>query len=272
MIQGLPQVAQGLWDFAVERGLHPEELGISPDLWNNPSSQMVQRIMEMSRNFLGGFFSVITSVFGLFANILMGLGFAVFLLGGKEKILSNIGRLIKAYLPIERVRMIYRNAAVINETFRNFFAGQFTVAAILGIITTIALFVFRFPHSTMIGSVIALTDIILIVGPFIGGAIGALILFLTDPIKALWFIVFVLILQQIESNIIYPRVVGGSIGLGGIWVFAAVILGTGLFGVIGALLSVPIVASVYKILKYDVEKIEESRKARIERDINPEIE
>lgn len=272
VIGALPQFAQNLWDFAVKRGLDPTEVGISPDLWNQPSSQLIQRVMELGRNFLGGFLSVITSVFGLFTNVLMGLGFAIFLLAGKEKILTNIGRVMKAYLPIETVRTIYRNSAVVNDTFRDFFAGQFTVAAILGIITTIALFIFQYPHVTMIGSVIALMDIIPIIGPFIGGAIGALILFLEDPMKAVWFVLFILILQQVESNIIYPRIVGGSIGLGGIWVFAAVILGTGIFGILGALLAVPIVASVYKILKYDVEKIEEERRGKIEEEMDREIE
>lgn len=272
LVASLPELAQKAWNFAIERGLDPTQVGINPDMWNQPSSELVQKAMEFGRNFMGGFLNVITSVFGVVTNILMGFAFAIFLLGGKEKILHSIGRVLKAYLPKEKVITLYRNAAVFNQTFKDFFGGQFIEAIIIGVIATSGMLLLRLPYATMIGSVVGLTNIIPIIGPFIGGAIGALILFLEDPMKAVWFVLFILILQQVESNIIYPRIVGGSIGLGEIWVFAAVILGTGIFGILGALLAVPIVASVYKILKYDVEKIEEERREKIEEEMDREIE
>src|SRR5699024_2777368 len=137
----------------------------------------------------------------------------------------------------------YRNAAVFNQTFKDFFGGQFIEAIIIGVIATSGMLLLRLPYATMIGSVVGLTNIIPIIGPFIGGAIGVLLILLENPIQALVFAAFVLVLQQIEGNILYPRVVGSSIGLAGIWVFAAIILGTGLFGLVGALLAVPITAS-----------------------------
>lgn len=272
LITAIPELAQKSWNFAVERGLDPEQIGINPDMWNQPSSELVQKAMEFGRNFMGGFFNVVTSVFGLFTNVLMGLAFAVFLLAGKETILRNIGRVLKAYLPTEKVVTIYRNAAIFNQTFKDFFGGQFIEAIIIGVIATVGMLLLRLPFATMIGSVVGLTNVIPIIGPFIGGAIGFLLILLENPVQALIFGAFVLVLQQIEGNILYPRVVGSSIGLAGIWVFAAVILGTGLFGLFGALVAVPVTASLYKILKYDVEKKEEQVREKVIRNQEPEIE
>ncbi|MGO4987477.1 AI-2E family transporter [Gallicola sp. Sow4_E12] len=271
LVASLPELAQKAWNFAIERGLDPTQVGINPDMWNQPSSELVQKAMEFGRNFMGGFLNIITSVFGVVTNILMGFAFAIFLLGGKEKILHSIGRVLKAYLPKEKVITLYRNAAVFNQTFKDFFGGQFIEAIIIGVIATSGMLLLRLPYATMIGSVVGLTNIIPIIGPFIGGAIGVLLILLENPIQALVFAAFVLVLQQIEGNILYPRVVGSSIGLAGIWVFAAIILGTGLFGLIGALLAVPITASLYKILKYDVEKKEEALREKIKKDYDPEI-
>lgn len=271
LVASLPELAQKAWNFALERGLDPTQVGINPDMWNQPSSELVQKAMEFGRNFMGGFLNVITSVFGVVTNILMGFAFAIFLLEGKEKILHSIGRVLKAYLPKEKVVTLYRNAAVFNQTFKDFFGGQFIEAIIIGVIATSGMLLLRLPYATMIGSVVGLTNIIPIIGPFIGGAIGVLLILLENPIQALVFAAFVLVLQQIEGNILYPRVVGSSIGLAGIWVFAAIILGTGLFGLIGALLAVPITASLYKILKYDVEKKEEALREKIKKDYDPEI-
>lgn len=272
LITAIPELAQKSWNFAVERGLDPEQIGINPDMWNQPSSELVQKAMEFGRNFMGGFFNVVTSVFGLFTNVLMGLAFAVFLLAGKETILRNIGRVLKAYLPTEKVVTIYRNAAIFNQTFKDFFGGQFIEAIIIGVIATVGMLLLRLPFATMIGSVVGLTNVIPIIGPFIGGAIGFLLILLENPVQALIFGAFVLVLQQIEGNILYPRVVGSSIGLAGIWVFAAVILGTGLFGLFGALVAVPVTASLYKILKYDVEKKEEQVREKVIRNQEPEME
>ena len=271
LVASLPELAQKAWNFAIERGLDPTQVGINPDMWNQPSSELVQKAMEFGRNFMGGFLNVITSVFGVVTNILMGFAFAIFLLGGKEKILHSIGRVLKAYLPKEKVITLYRNAAVFNQTFKDFFGGQFIEAIIIGVIATSGMLLLRLPYATMIGSVVGLTNIIPIIGPFIGGAIGVLLILLENPIQALVFAAFVLVLQQIEGNILYPRVVGSSIGLAGIWVFAAIILGTGLFGLVGALLAVPITASLYKILKYEVEKKEEALREKNKKDYDPEI-
>lgn len=257
LILSIPELAQSTWDFAVKRGLDPAVLGLNPEMFNQPSSELIQRGVQIGQSFLGGFMNVITSAFGLATNILMGFGFAIFMLSGKEMLLRNINRLLDAYISKNRVRTIRRNSKIINESFKDFFTGQFIEAIVIGVLTTILMMIFRFPYATMIGSVVGLTNIIPIIGPFIGGAVGAILIVLQNPMQALWFILLILFIQQIDGNIIYPRVVGTSIGLPGIWVFAAVIIGAGLFGAFGALLSVPLTAAFYKILKYDVEKKEE---------------
>lgn len=272
LVTSLPELAQTGWNFALERGWDPTQIGINPNMWNQPSSELLQKVMEFGRNFMGGFFNVVSSVFGVLTNTLMGFAFAIFLLGGKEKILHNLGRVLKAYLPKEKVVTVYRNAAIFNQTFKDFYGGQFIEAILIGVIATVGMTLLRLPHATMIGSVVGLTNVIPIIGPFIGGGIGVLLILLESPVKALIFAAFVLVLQQVEGNILYPRVVGGSIGLSGIWVFAAIILGTGLFGLLGALLAVPITASLYKVLKYDVEKKEQSLKEKIDKNYDPEIE
>lgn len=272
LVTSLPELAQTGWNFALERGWDPTQIGINPNMWNQPSSELLQKVMEFGRNFMGGFFNVVSSVFGVLTNTLMGFAFAIFLLGGKEKTLHNLGRVLKAYLPKEKVVTVYRNAAIFNQTFKDFYGGQFIEAILIGVIATVGMTLLRLPHATMIGSVVGLTNVIPIIGPFIGGGIGVLLILLESPVKALIFAAFVLVLQQVEGNILYPRVVGGSIGLSGIWVFAAIILGTGLFGLLGALLAVPITASLYKVLKYDVEKKEQSLKEKIDKNYDPEIE
>ena len=265
LAQQAPKLAQMAWDFAVERGVNPEEFGIDPSMWNEPSSELIQRAWDISKGFLGGFVNVASSIIGVVANIVLGFVFAIYILNSKEKLYRNLTRFLKAYLPKEKVTSLFRNASIFNETFKGFFGGQITEAIILGVLTTVLMFVFRFPYPTMIGSVIGLTNIIPIVGPFIGGAIGFLIMLPAYPVKALWFILFVIALQQLEGDLLYPRVVGDSVGVSGLWILGAVTVGTSLYGVLGAIIAVPLVASIYKIVKYDVGKIENDRREEIKK-------
>ncbi len=138
---------------------------------------------------------------------------------------------------------------VANESFSSFIVGQCTEAVILGVLCTIGMIIFRFPYATMTGAVVGATALIPIVGAYIGAGIGAFMILTVDPMKALFFLIFLLILQQIEGNFIYPKVVGTSIGLPAIWVLAAVLVGGGLFGILGMLVGVPLAATVYKLLK-----------------------
>ena len=158
---------------------------------------------------------------------------------------------------IIRLRNIYRTA---DETFSSFIIGQCTEAVILGTLCTVGMLLLRFPYAPMIGAFIGATALIPIVGAYLGAAVGAFMILTVDPLKALLFIIFIVVLQQLEGNLIYPKVVGSSIGLPGIWVLAAVTVGGGLGGIGGMLLGVPVAATVYKLIRNDVNRRNQSEK------------
>lgn len=141
-----------------------------------------------------------------------------------------------------------------HDTFTRFIIGQCTEAVILGALCTVGMSIFRFPYASMIGTLIGATALLPVVGAYLGAFVGAFMISTVNPIQALGFLVFIVVLQQLEGNLIYPRVVGSSVGLPGIWVLAAVTIGGGLNGVVGMLLAVPITATIYKLLQRDVRR------------------
>ena len=143
---------------------------------------------------------------------------------------------------------------VLNQSFHHFLAGQTIEAVILGMLCTIGMWILRLPYAAMIGCLVGVTALLPVIGAYIGAAAGACMLLTVSPVKALVFLIFLTILQQIEGNVIYPKVVGTSIGLPGIWVLAAVTVGGGLFGLLGVLLSVPAASVLYTLLKRDVHR------------------
>ena len=192
--------------------------------------------------------SLIGSVFGKMANYLIAIIFGVYMLFGKEQIKGNFTKLLNAYMSPERREKLYDGIRTADEAFSSFIVGQFKEAFILGVLCTVGMMIFGFPYATTIGPVIGFTALLPMVGAYIGAALGFLLIVMVDPLQAVGFIVFIVILQQIEGNLIYPKVVGDSIGLPGIWVFAAIIIGSGLLGIAGILLGVPVAATIYKLL------------------------
>ena len=144
--------------------------------------------------------------------------------------------------------------SILNDCFRKYIVGQCTEAVILGLLCIIGMLILQLPYATMIGALIALTALIPVAGAYIGAVVGAFMILTVSPIKALIFLIFLVILQQFEGNIIYPKVVGSSLGLPGIWVLAAITVGGGIMGIFGMLIGVPIVAAIYRIVKNDVNK------------------
>ena len=142
--------------------------------------------------------------------------------------------------------------------------GQCTEAVILGTLCIIGMLIFQFPYAVMIGVLIGVTALIPIFGAYIGGVIGFIMIFTVAPVKSLFFLIFLVVLQQLEGQFIYPRVVGSSIGLPGILVFAAVTVGASLFGIMGVLLGIPLMAAVYQLLKDDLQKRERPAPAKEE--------
>ena len=218
------------------------------------------KLMNGAKAVLSGFggvmssvFSVVSSVFSGIVTVLVAVIFSIYLLLDKEKILSQIKRLISTYLPNGDKKIFYV-LHTLNDSFHRFIVGQCTEAVVLGLLCMAGMAIFRFPYAMMIGVLIGFTALIPVAGAYIGAGVGAFMILTESPVQAVFFLIFILVLQQVEGNLIYPKVVGSSIGLPGIWVLAAITIGGGLMGVMGMLLAVPVVATVYRLLQADVNK------------------
>ncbi|HAF85373.1 MAG TPA: hypothetical protein DCG32_03215 [Sphaerochaeta sp.] len=183
----------------------------------------------------------------------IGSIFSLYLLFGKKKLLFQYNRLLDVYGKPGYIKRIKGVLTVVNQTFSRFFAGQLLEAFILGGLCTLGMMIFRFPYALTVGTVVGMTALIPMIGAYIGGAIGFVLIFPDNFKLALFFILYLVLLQQLEGNLIYPRVVGNSVGLPGIYVFAAIILGGGLWGILGILFGVPAVASVYHLIRMDMD-------------------
>lgn len=181
-------------------------------------------------------------------NGFIGFIFAIYLLVSKEHLLENSKRVLYAFFPLKAANYIKRVYRLVKSRFNGFVTGQLTEAFIVGVLCFIGMSIFNMEYAPLISVIIGVTNMIPVIGPIIGAIPGALIMLMVDPMMALWFVIFIIVLQQLESNIIYPKVVGDSIGLPGIWVLFAIIVGGNLFGFLGVLLGVPTVAVLYTLL------------------------
>lgn len=184
-----------------------------------------------------------------FMNFFIGLVFSIYILANKEKLKTQTRRLIHAWLPEKLGVSLIHIVSICNVSFRNFIAGQATEAVILGTLCTIGMLILRLPYAPMVGALVGATALIPIVGAYIGAIIGAFLILTISPLKAFIFIIFLIILQQLEGNLIYPRVVGSRVNLPAMWVLAAVTVGGNLAGPAGMLLGVPAASAAYELLK-----------------------
>ena len=201
-----------------------------------------------------GFLGAIGSVVSGTTTVFIALIFAIFTLLGKRRLFAQCARLMERYLSERRRGQVRYVSGILNECFHRFIVGQCTEAVLLGALCALGMLLFGMPHALMIGALTAFTALVPIVGAFIGGAIGAFLLLMESPAQALLFLVFIVVLQQLEGNLIYPHVVGSSLQLPSMWVLAAVTVGGGVLGILGTFLGVPLAASGYRLLKNDVNK------------------
>lgn len=194
----------------------------------------------------------LTVVVSGIVNFVLGFVFAIYILMSKESLKKQAKRLINAYLPSKVANNIFEVARLSRTTFSNFIIGQTVEAFILGALCTIGMVILGLPYAPMVGSLVGITAFIPIIGAFIGGAIGAFMIFTVDYMQAFIFIIFLIVLQQLEGDLIYPRVVGSTIGLPSIWVLFAVTVGGSLWGITGVLLGVPVVSVIYSLIKIQV--------------------
>ena len=222
--------------------------------WNSKIGEIVNALYSGLGSVMDIVLSTVTSVFSVIVTGFIGIIFAAYLLYQKERLGCQITKLMRHYLKGKWHKKIIYVVEILNDCFRRYIIGQCTEAVILGVLCTIGMLVLGLPYATMIGAFIAFTALIPIAGAYIGAGVGAFMIIMVSPIKALVFLIFIVVLQQLEGNLIYPRVVGSSLGLPGIWVLAAITIGGGVMGIGGMLFGVPLAAAIYRIVKNDVNK------------------
>lgn len=230
-----------------------EELGITEQMINDKMPDIANMIATGLGAAAQSFTLMLGSVVSKVITFVIAVIFSIYLLLGKERLERQLRDLMTVYLPKWSGEIVYI-CSVLNHSFHNYIVGQCTEAVILGGLCMIGMFIFRFPYAMMIGTLIGFTALIPIAGAYIGAIVGALLIVTISPFKAFTFIIFLTILQQLEGNLIFPKVVGKSIGLPGMWVLAAVTIGGSVMGIGGMLIAVPLFASIYKLIKNDVER------------------
>lgn len=228
--------------------------------WNNLGDSALNYLKTGVGGVLNSTVTIVTGVVVGVVNFVIALIFAIYILSCKEKLADQAKRIVRAYAKPEWIVRGKRILITADQTFSSFIIGQVTEAVILGLLCTVGMLICRFPYAPMIGAFIGATALIPIVGAYLGAAVGVIMIMTQDPLQAVLFIVFIVVLQQLEGNLIYPKVVGSSIGLPGIWVLAAVTVGGGLLGIPGMLIGVPAAATVYKLLAYHVNERNRSGK------------
>lgn len=216
------------------------------------NSRLSGLVINHGGNILNTSANIVGAIFGGIFNFVVSIIFAIYILLQKEKLKRQAKKVVIAYLPEEKAKRFLYIADKANTTFVSFLTGQFMEAIVLGTLCCIGMLILRIPYAITVGVLIGFTALIPVVGAFIGIFVGSILILADMPSKVLVFIIFVLILQQIEGNVIYPKVVGDSVGLPAIWVLVAITIGGALGGVVGILLSVPICSILYTLLKEDV--------------------
>lgn len=256
----VPAAMTGIIEFLKKYDIVPED--IIAELSSIDWKSKIGQIFEVLQSGLGSVMDVVvttvSSVVSGVTTFFLGCIFALYLLAGKDKLLAQCCKLMVKYIKPKWLEKINYVLSIINDTFHKFVVGQCTEAVILGVLCALGMTVLRIPYAAMIGALTAFMALIPVVGAFISGAVGAFLILMESPSKALIFLIFIVVLQQLEGNLIYPKVVGSSINLPGIWVLAAVTVGASVMGIAGMFIAVPIAASLYRILKNELDKKQDS--------------
>lgn len=256
LLSQVPGVIKNLLGWLESKNIVPEDL-LAPLAnidWRSKLEQIFSVLTTGVGNILGTAVNVVSSAFSGIVTALFAVIFSIYLLSGKEKLGSQFDCIMKRFMKEKLYTDTRHVLTVLNDSFHKYLVGQFTEALILGGLCTVGMWIFQFPYATMTGAVIAFTALIPVAGGYIGAAIGAFMIMTVSPIKAILFLIYIVVLQQLEGNIIYPRVVGSSMGLPGIWVLAAVTVGGGVMGIVGMLIGVPLAATAYRLLQQSVRK------------------
>lgn len=255
----IPPAMEKLLGSEMFKELAPEDLYAQlRDIdWKSLMNELVKVVSNGIGNTMSTVFSVVSSAVSSVVTGVISFIFAIYFLLGKEKLSAQGKRMMNSYLSEKLVNRISYVGGVVNESFHNYIVGQFTEAIIIGVMCMVGMLVFGFPYAGMIGALIGFTALIPVAGAYIGAVVGFIMILTVSPVKAVLFLIFIVVLQQVEGNLVYPKVVGGSLGLPAVWVLAAVTIGGGLMGIMGMLIGVPIAAAVYRLIRDDVARREE---------------
>lgn len=275
----VPQIAESMRAFAgnLESGIQHvtywvnqllSELDLEnisiPDVTAN-LSKTLQKVFDTLADAMGGMMSqvvaITSSIISVVVTLVLALVFSVYMLAGKDTLLVQCRSVLRTYVPGRVAEPVIRVVGQAAEIFTKYVQGQVIEACILGGLCCAGMVLLRLDYAPMISVVIGISALIPVAGAYIGAILGALMLLMVSPLKAIIFLVFLACLQQIEGNVIYPRVVGTSLGLPGLWVLTAVTVGGGMFGLVGILLSVPTVSLLYTLVRQDVRRRREQRQS-----------
>jgi len=236
--------------------LLPEDFfsNLSVTDWETKIGQAIQLLTAGIGGVMNTVIGALSALFSGVITVFISVIFAIYLLLGKEKLAGQCTRLMKHYLKKNWYSSIMHVLTITNNSFKRYIVGQCTEAVILGLLCIAGMFILRLPYAHMIGTLIGFTALIPVAGAYIGAGVGAFMILMESPLQAVIFLIFIVILQQLEGNLIYPKVVGSSIGLPAIWVFAAVTLGGGVMGILGMLLAVPLTSVIYQLLRENLNK------------------
>ena len=229
--------------------LRLDKYGVELPQFSFDTDKFIQILKDGGTAVLNTTLSATTSIVTAVINIVLALAFSIYVLAQKETLKRQSKKVLAKLMKPEKMQKLLDMLDLINRTFTNFITGQLTEAVIIGALCFIGMSIFRMPYAPAISVLVGFTALIPVFGAFIGTAIGAFLILLVKPIQAVWFVVFIIVLQQFEGNLIYPKVVGKSVGLPVIWVLFAVTIGGNAMGVVGMLISVPLCSVLYVVAR-----------------------
>lgn len=243
------QLYNWLYDLAEHLNLSTETLGLLEMDWQSLFDKLADFLMKSSNSFFSTATQVTSSIVNVFMNATMGMVIAIYVLLQKEHLQNITTRIVMAFLPRKVTDWLFKVSKLSFSAFSNFFSGQLLESTILGSLCFIGMLILRMPYAAAVSVLIGITSLVPVIGPITGAALATALIFLSDPMQALFFLIFIVILQQIEGNVIYPKVVGKSVGLPGLLVILAVILGSSLGGIMGILVGIPACSVLYTLFR-----------------------
>lgn len=251
LIDEVPVATVSLFDWLEESEL------ITPDLVNSVNASLEafdwkSHVSDLASMVMSGIVGAVSGVVSGTATFFLAVIFSIFVLLNKKRLAIQRDLIMERYLSAQMLARVRYVLGIADDCFHRFLVGQCTEAVVLGVLCAVGMLILQLPYALMIGALTAFMALIPIVGALISGAIGAFLILMVSPVQALVFLIFIVVLQQLEGDLIYPHVVGSSIQLPGIWVLAAVTVGGGAFGIAGMFVGVPLAAVAYRLLRNDV--------------------